>query len=121
MEENKLLGQLLAPGFSWPLPLHLSNQHSHSLLTNPFLKLNSTPPYPGQRFRGRGKIRTLTLTIKLQHYSTVYYLLPHHSQHLFLFLVLSPSLLQPLLLTLNTYMNTYVFRTGETFHCDGSW
>ena len=50
---------------------HLSDQHSHSLLTNPFLKLNSTPPYPGQRFRVRGKMRTLlTPTSKLQHYST---------------------------------------------------
>lgn len=53
----------MGPGLSWPPPPHLPNRHSHSLLTNPFLKLNSTPPYPGQRLRVRGKIRTLlTLT-----------------------------------------------------------
>lgn len=41
------------PGLHGPPPSHLSHQHSHSLLTNPLLKLNSTPPYPGQRFRER--------------------------------------------------------------------
>ncbi|KAL0599205.1 hypothetical protein AAY473_031711 [Plecturocebus cupreus] len=30
------------------------------------------------------------------------------------------NLLQPLPLTLNTYTNTYIFVTGETFHRDGS-
>lgn len=53
------------PGFKGlPHPTCQTNIQ-HSLLTNPFLQLNSTPPYPGQRFRVRGKIRTLlTLTSK---------------------------------------------------------
>jgi hypothetical protein len=43
VEENELLDWLLIPELSWPPPSHLSHQPSHSLLANPFLKLNSTP------------------------------------------------------------------------------
>lgn len=108
-EEKKLPGRLLAPGLPWPPPPHLSSPHSHSPLTNPFLKLNSTPPYPGQRFSMRGKIRT-SLTLRSLCHPSFLALLPS-----------SPSLLlQPLPLNLSPGIRKHISALGETFPCGGS-